>query len=121
MEKRQTILWATVVLASGAGLAYLYFADYHRVWNPTGHPGKSASTTDKSISAAVTSPGAKEATFEDRWEVGRPINPPFSIDRDELLTNPTVPPLMRALDLGDMVLAKSLIAGGANVNATDRN
>jgi hypothetical protein len=121
MEKRQTIFWAIVVLTSGAGLAYLYFVDYHQLWNPTGRPGELASTTDKSIGAPVTSLGAKRATFEDPWEVGRPINPSFSIDRDELLTDPTVPPLMRALDLGDMVLAKSLIAGGANVNAASRS
>jgi hypothetical protein len=115
MEKRPTIFWAIVVLTSGAGLACPYFADHHRLWNPTKLPEKPASSTEKSIGTPVTSPG------EERWEVGRSINPPFSIDRDELLTDPTVTPLMRALDKGDMVLAKSLITAGANVNAADRS
>jgi ankyrin repeat protein len=46
--------------------------------------------------------------------------PPFSIDGPNLLSDPSVSPLMRALGLGDMELAKSLIAAGANVNAADR-
>jgi hypothetical protein len=124
MEKRQTISWAIVVLTSGAGLAYLYFGHYHRLWYPTGHPGILASTSDKSTgSPQVTYPPKRDekAASDRSWDVGRPYDPRFNIDGDELLTDPTVPPLMRALHLGDMELAKSLIAAGAYVNAADRH
>ena len=84
----------------GAGLVYLYFSDYHWFWYLSGRPGKLAGTSDKGIAGApAKSPpgGAKKATLEDRWEVGRPINPPFSIDGPHLLSDPSVSPLMRAL------------------------
>src|SRR5216684_6680224 len=124
MAKRPNNLLAIVVLTLGAGLVYLYFSHYHWFWYLSGRPGKLAGTSDKGIAGApAKSPpgGAKKATLEDRWEVGRPINPPVSIDGPHLLSDPSFSPLMRALHLGDMELAKSLMAAGANVNAADRH
>jgi len=82
MAKRPNNLLAIVVLTLGAGLVYLYFSHYHWFWYLTWCPGKLASTSDKDIAGApLQSPpgGAKKNTSEDRWEVGRPINPPSAL------------------------------------------
>jgi hypothetical protein len=109
MRKPQRIYLVSVLTLAAGLVAYLFVARYRH-----GHFGP--------IGAVEKRTGSAEETGSERQKVGgRPPYPTeFTIDGDYLLTDPTVPPLTRAVALGDVARASRLLAAGAKVNTPDR-
>jgi len=122
VTRRRTVLVVILIPTSVAVAVYVLVGSGHHFRLRAARPDKVVRNSGEGFAGAPLNPaGVEKVPSERRWDVGRPYDPRSNIDGDELLTDPTVPPLMRALHLGDMGLAKSLIAAGANVNGPDRH